>query len=198
MIILIDNFDSFTYNLWDYLTQCDIEVRVKKNTASYREVSKLNPKAIVLSPGPNRPEDSNELLPIIDHFHKKIPLLGICLGHQAMGTYFGAELIKSIDPRHGKITPISIMDSEPIFTSLPNPCKVVRYNSLTLNKIPDDFMVTASSLTYNDVMAIRHKNLPLIGLQFHPEAILTENGLKMLYNWKLSDYGQKIEPFHAV
>ncbi len=188
MILLIANFFSSTYNLKDYLNQTRDDVTVGSNTISDHEVERIRPDAIVISPGPNRPEHAGNILPLIGHFAGRVPILGICLGHQAIGMYYGAGLGHSVQPRHGKRTSVWVDIEDPIFQGINSPTVVTRYNSLTLTHLPDGFNLISEDHN-GEIMAIRHQNYPIIGLQFHPEAILTENGLKMLYNWKSSHYG---------
>ena len=136
---------------------------------------------LVLSPGPETPAKAGYLLQYIDKFHKVLPVLGICLGHQAIGEYFGAELVKAIRPMHGKISPV-YLKKDPLFDSLGKKIDVVRYNSLVLKNLPEELLNIAET-SEGEFMAIRHVTLPLWGLQFHPEAALTHEGLKLLKNW---------------
>ena len=181
MILVLDNFDSFTYNLVDYFKQLGIVCKVFRNNASLYEIKKFNYDAIVLSPGPGRPENSGSLMEVIDEYHSKLPILGICLGHQALGQYFGAEIVKAEKPMHGKVASIKLFDAL-LFKGLPSEISVVRYHSLMLSDLSPCLEMVAESIT-GTIMAIKHKSLSIYGLQFHPEAIMTEYGLEMLGNW---------------
>ncbi len=181
MILLIDNFDSFTYNLADYVLQTGTDCQVVRNTITLEALKNIDCQGIILSPGPETPQKAGNLMPIVDYFHDKIPLLGICLGHQAIGQYFGASLEKAIKPVHGKISEI-ICKQDLIFEEIPEKIKVVRYHSLILKTIPEILDITATTHT-NEIMAFRHKTLPVWGIQFHPEAVLTEFGFQMIKNW---------------
>jgi anthranilate synthase/aminodeoxychorismate synthase-like glutamine amidotransferase len=181
VVLLLDNFDSFTYNLADYLQQLSVECRVMNNRARLQDIRELPLKGIVLSPGPETPEKAGCMPELIAACYDKIPILGICLGHQALGQFFGARLEKAQKPMHGKISEIHCQDDY-LFHGLNRQLKVVRYHSLILNALPDCLSSIAQTVT-GELMAIKHKELPLRGLQFHPEAILTESGLAMLKNW---------------
>jgi anthranilate synthase component 2 len=183
LLLLIDNYDSFTYNLFDYFKQLHQEILVIKNDElTLSQIENLNFSGIVISPGPGVPKNSGNLMNIIDHWHYKIPMLGICLGHQALGTYFGCKLIKSPTPMHGKISKIATK-FHPMWANIPLPISVCRYHSLSLQILSDNILPTASSMDDNMNMAFAHKNLPIWGIQFHPEAILTEHGMVILNNW---------------
>lgn len=180
MILLIDNYDSFTYNLVDYFNQLGTQCSVKRNDEELDlDIELFN--AIVLSPGPGTPHTAGNLLGIVNHYVEKRPMLGICLGHQAIGEYFGSRLIKAERPMHGKISRITHV-GDPIFKDLANPFEAVRYNSLILEDVQSPLIETATSDS-GEVMALRHNVLPVWGLQFHPEAVMTKFGLKMLSNW---------------
>ena len=183
MIFVLDNFDSFTYNLCQYFGELGEEVTVfRPGQGSISDICTLDPELIVISPGPCSPNEADFALEVIDYFKGKIPILGICLGHQAVGQIFGARVIRAQIPVHGKLSLIS-HDGEGVFHDLPNPLKVTRYHSLALAKdsIPQELMVTAQT-SDGEIMGIRHTSLPLEGVQFHPEAILTERGLQLLEN----------------
>lgn len=184
MILMIDNYDSFTYNLVQYLFMLGQEVIVKRNDAiSVDEVMTLNPDMIVISPGPGRPENAGIIVELIKTAAGKIPLLGVCLGHQAIGYAFGAEIIKAKYIMHGKISPIE-HDGKSIFAELKSPLKVVRYHSLVLNKatLPECLDISAVS-DDGEIMGIRHKELLVEGIQYHPESILTTTGKRQLANF---------------
>lgn len=184
MIIMIDNYDSFTYNLVHYLEMLSEEVVVYRNDAiTLAEIERLKPSHILISPGPCSPNEAGISLAVIDYFKGKIPILGICLGHQAIAQSFGASVIRAKEPIHGKVFSIT-HDQSALFADLPNPMKVTRYHSLMVDtaKLPPDLRVTAWT---NDgvIMGLEHRNYPVYGVQFHPEAILTEAGLKLLSNF---------------
>lgn len=183
MVLLLDNFDSFTYNLADYLQQAGVHCHVVTNQTPLSEIKKLDFKGIVLSPGPETPEKAGNLMEVLKAFYNKMPILGVCLGHQAIGQFFGARLVKALKPMHGKVSEI-YCEPDSLFDGLQSPIKVVRYHSLVLHQLPETLLCTAST-AQGEVMAIKHKTLPISGLQFHPEAILTESGLAMLKNWLL-------------
>ena len=181
MLLLLDNFDSFTYNLVDYFGQLGVEAQVVRNDVKLEEIQKLPVQAIVLSPGPGTPQQAGVMMEVIRHYHAKVPMLGICLGHQALGEFFGATLAKGIRPMHGKISEISC-EPDAIFEGLPEKMPVVRYHSLVLRQVPESIKPLAHTLE-GELMAFRHQTLPLHGLQFHPEAALTTYGLDLLRNW---------------
>lgn len=182
MILVVDNFDSFTYNLVDYFRQLGLAVEVMRNNAPLESLLSSKYKGVILSPGPGMPKNAGNLMKVIEHIHEKIPVLGICLGHQAIGQFFGAEIIQAKKPMHGKISKIS-HGNDPIFNEIPANFNVVRYHSLICSNIPDQLEVIAESNT-GEIMALKHKTLPIHGLQFHPEAVLTDYGLEILRNWK--------------
>lgn len=181
MLLLLDNFDSFTYNLVDYFGQLGVEAQVIRNDVPLEEIKKLPVKAVVLSPGPGTPKAAGSLLEVIAYYHNKLPMLGICLGHQALGEFFGATLAKGLKPMHGKLSDI-ICEPDPVFAGLPARMQVVRYHSLVLHHTPESILPLAHTQE-GELMAFRHKELPLYALQFHPEAALTTYGLHMLRNW---------------
>lgn len=183
MILLIDNHDSFTWNLADILRRRR-QIRVIQNDElTLEEISGLNPAGIVLSPGPGRPANSGVSPDVVRHFAGKVPILGVCLGHQLIGELYGAEVVHAHAPVHGKTADIS-HSGEGIFRGLPQPLTVMRYHSLVLNAaaMPDCLHITATTAS-GEVMAIRHKILPLDGVQFHPESILTKGGEQILFTW---------------
>ena len=180
MILLVDNFDSFTYNLVDYFNQLDLEVEVQRNNTPLHKLQSANYKAVVLSPGPGKPEKAGHLMEVLEYYHDKIPVLGICLGHQAIGAFFNGKIIKSKRPMHGK-TSIIYHHGDALFGAIPNATKVVRYHSLMCSDLSDELAVLAET-EHGEIMAMRHKLLPIYGLQFHPEALLTEFGLEILRN----------------
>lgn len=181
MILLLDNYDSFTYNLVDYFRQLNIDVEVRRNDESFDEITVKKYTGVVLSPGPERPETAGRLLDFGRYYLGKLPVLGICLGHQAIGVLNGAELVKARRPMHGKISRISVSQSG-VFANMPKQINVVRYHSLVLKNLSTAFEVTAKTED-GEVMAIENLDLKAVGVQFHPEAIMTEYGLQMLRNW---------------
>jgi anthranilate synthase component 2 len=181
VILLLDNFDSYTYNLLDYFGQLGIGAHVVRNDVPLAEIEKYAFDAIVLSPGPGVPRRAGNLMAVIERYHQTKPMLGICLGHQALGEYFGSQLQKGRRPMHGKITDI-ICRPDPIFDNLPSPMPVVRYHSLVIGA-GNPALVPLAFSPEGELMAFRHASLPLYALQFHPEAALTTYGLAMLRNW---------------
>jgi len=182
-ILLLDNYDSFTYNLYDYLLQTGVECQVVRNdTLPVSEFEYLDFQAIVLSPGPKRPSDAGGMMGLIGQWHTRVPILGICLGHQALGEFFGARLIKSRVPVHGKTSFIR-HDDHPMFTGIPQRFEVMRYHSLLLESLGGTPLEMSAATDDGEIMAFRHRSLPLWGVQFHPESILTEFGLIFLKNW---------------
>ncbi|TPE45224.1 anthranilate synthase component II [Pontibacter mangrovi] len=181
MLLLLDNFDSFTYNLVDYFGRLGVEAQVVRNDVPLRELQKLPVEAVVLSPGPGTPQEAGSMMEVISHYHSRVPMLGICLGHQALGEFFGAKLEKGLRPMHGKISEINC-EEDPLFKGLPTSMAVVRYHSLVLRHTPESIKPLAHTQE-GELMAFRHKTLPLYALQFHPEAALTTYGLQMLQNW---------------
>jgi anthranilate synthase/aminodeoxychorismate synthase-like glutamine amidotransferase len=185
MLLMIDNYDSFTYNLVQYFGQLKQEVIVKRNDQiSLQEITDLNPDQIVISPGPCTPDAAGISLKTIEHFAGQIPLLGVCLGHQSIGQVFGAKVVRAKKVMHGKNSLIQ-HDGQGVFRGLNNPLNITRYHSLVLapDSLPDCLEVTARALKGDEIMAIRHKTLALEGVQFHPESIMSEQGLKLLSNF---------------
>lgn len=184
MLLIVDNYDSFTYNLYNYFLRLGVETIVKnRDEISISYIKLLNPEYIVLSPGPGRPYDDEILFKIIDEFKEKKKILGVCLGHQAVGVYFGLRLEKAIKPMHGIVDKI-IHDEKGIFKGIKNPLKVVRYHSLVLKEVENNKDIEISARTKRgEIMGIRHKIFKIEGVQFHPESIGTENGLDLLRNF---------------
>ena len=179
--MLLDNFDSFTYNLVDYFKQLNVTPKVFRNDQSMDQITKYNYKGVVLSPGPGLPEESGNLLEVIRYYVNKLPILGICLGHQAIGQFFEAPIINAEKPMHGKISKV-LLEKDYLFNNLPKEIRAVRYHSLILGNLPESLEIIART-EKNEIMAIRHKKLNIRGLQFHPEAILTDFGKMILLNW---------------
>ncbi|GAB3804175.1 anthranilate synthase component II [Virgibacillus kimchii] len=184
MILIIDNYDSFTYNLVQYIRQLDLNVMVKRNTeTTIEEIEYIKPSHILLSPGPGNPDGAGISLELTDHFHPHIPILGVCLGHQIIAQYFGAEIIKAKQPMHGMVSPIR-HDGKGIFQSMKNPLSVTRYHSLIVDSNTLPGCLEASAFSNNgEIMGLRHKSYPVEGIQAHPEAILTEHGINLLRNF---------------
>ena len=182
MILLVDNYDSFTYNLVDYFNQLGCEVEVKRNDVPLIDLCTDAYQGVVFSPGPESPEKANNLLDTIDYYLSRKPTLGICLGHQAIAQVLGATLEHAGYPMHGKISKISLEEGV-LFEGLPKEIEVVRYHSLINTDLPDSILPKAKTLT-GELMAFDTKpDIMAHGLQFHPEAILTQYGLDMLRNW---------------
>jgi anthranilate synthase component II len=185
LILLLDNYDSFTYNIYQYVSEEGEEVHVYRNDAiSIQEVERLAPEAIILSPGPGLPAASGICLELVSHFHQKIPILGICLGHQAIAEALGGSLRKAKLMKHGKTSLITHKNSG-LFRNLSQPLEVMRYHSYVVEKntLPHAFEITAESLEDGEIMAIKHQSLPLYGVQFHPESIGTTEGRNVIRNF---------------
>jgi anthranilate synthase component 2 len=182
MLLLIDNYDSFSHILADLIRQTGEELCVLRNDASLEEIEKIFFKGLILSPGPGIPSDAGNLLAVFEKFHRYIPVLGVCLGHQAIGEFFGAELVKSAFPTHGKVRKVKKTKAHPFTQNLPEHFQVTRYHSLQLQNLPDcleSILETESA----EIMGMAHKTLPILGIQYHPEAYLTEYGLELVKNW---------------
>ncbi|WP_420745444.1 aminodeoxychorismate/anthranilate synthase component II [Photobacterium damselae] len=189
MLLIIDNYDSFTYNLYQYFCQLGAEVKVVRNDEiDIAGIEALNPTHLVISPGPCTPNEAGISLAAIQHFAGKLPILGVCLGHQAMAQAFGATIVRAKQAMHGKTSPITHTDQS-VFHGLNNPLTVTRYHSLVVqaDTLPSEFMVTAWTTTLDgkrdEIMGICHKELALEGVQFHPESILTQQGHQLLANF---------------
>jgi len=184
MILMIDNYDSFTYNLVQYLGQLGHEVEVRRNDGvSLEEIRAMEPDAIFLSPGPGTPREAGITVDVVRRFHETIPIMGVCLGHQAIGYAFGADVVRAERIMHGKTSRI-ISDGKTIFRGLPNPFVAGRYHSLIVarDSLPP-FLSVSAETEEGEVMGIRHERYPLEGVQFHPESILTPNGKRILKNF---------------
>ncbi|MBU8877995.1 aminodeoxychorismate/anthranilate synthase component II [Bacillus sp. FJAT-29790] len=185
MILLIDNYDSFTYNLYQYFGELGKEIVVARNDQiTIEEIEKLKPEAIVLSPGPGRPEQAGLCIDVINSFYDRVPILGICLGHQAIGYAFGAIIKKAKNIMHGKVSKLKHNGSH-LFQYMPQPIDVMRYHSLIIQSgtLPETFQVLARSMDDDEIMAIKHEHYPLFGLQFHPESVGTAQGKPILENF---------------
>ncbi len=188
MLLIIDNYDSFTYNLYQYFCELGTDVLVKRNDElQFEDIERLMPTHLVISPGPCTPNEAGISLAAISHFSDKLPILGVCLGHQAIGQAFGASVVKAREVMHGKTSAIH-HNQQGVFKGLNRPLTATRYHSLVIaaETLPASFEVTAWSQHNGDVdeiMGIRHRTLPLEGVQFHPESILSEQGHQLLSNF---------------
>jgi para-aminobenzoate synthetase component 2 len=188
MLLLIDNYDSFTYNLYQYFCELGAEVKVMRNDQlTLTDIEQLAPSHLVISPGPCTPDQAGISLQAITHFSGHLPILGVCLGHQAMAQAFGAKIVRARQAIHGKTSPVR-HTGQSVFSGLNNPLTVTRYHSLVVSPetLPDCFEVTAWTEREggrDEIMGIMHKTLPLHGVQFHPESILSEQGHQLLDNF---------------
>ncbi|MGI9279433.1 MAG: aminodeoxychorismate/anthranilate synthase component II [Endozoicomonas sp.] len=189
MLLMIDNYDSFTWNLVQYFGELGQEVEVHRNDhITLEQVEALNPERIVISPGPCTPNEAGVSMEVIKRFSGKKPILGVCLGHQSMGQVFGGNIVRARKVMHGKVSPV-YHKGLGVFADLPNPVTTTRYHSLVIEKesLPDCFEITAWTQhedgSMDEIMGIRHKTLPLEGVQFHPESIMTDRGHDMLDNF---------------
>ncbi|UOQ97620.1 aminodeoxychorismate/anthranilate synthase component II [Hymenobacter sp. 5317J-9] len=184
-LLLLDNFDSFTFTLADYLRQLGAEVLVRRNDVTLPELQALTFDGIVLSPGPGAPAQAGVMPAVIKHYHQRVPMLGVCLGHQALGDFFGGTVTRAARPVHGKVSEMQCAPDEPLFAGLPATQSVTRYHSLLLQEPLPPTLVPLARTTgpVPELMALRHRTLPLYGVQFHPEALLTPHGLAILANW---------------
>ena len=194
MIVIIDNYDSFTYNIVQTIAAYVIEklhsdlVVYRNDEVDIEAIAKRRPERLLVSPGPCTPAQAGISIAAIRYFSDKIPVLGVCLGHQAIGEAFGGETVRAGRIMHGKTSPIT-HDGRGVYTGLPNPFDAMRYHSLVVNEanLPDCLMVTARS-DQGELMGLRHKTLPVEGVQFHPESIMTPNGVALLNNFLSPDY----------
>lgn len=195
MLLMIDNYDSFTYNLVQYFAELGAEVEVQRNDKlTISDIETLNPELIVISPGPCTPNEAGISLDVIHQFAGKKPILGVCLGHQAIGQAFGGNVVHAREIMHGKTSPVH-HNNVGVFKGLNNPLQATRYHSLVIKKetLPDCFEVTAWTEnpdgSIDEIMGVRHKTLPIEGVQFHPESILTEQGHQLLKNFLDEHHG---------
>ena len=190
MILLIDNYDSFSYNLFQLVGEVNPDIQVYRNDKiTIEEIENLNPECIILSPGPGKPENAGICIDIVKEFHDKIPILGVCLGHQAICAAFGGEISHAKRLMHGKSSKISL-DYDYLFKGLPSEINVGRYHSLSLveDTLPECLEIISKSRDDREVMAVKHKDYNVYGLQFHPESILTPDGLTIIRN-----FAEKVE-----
>jgi anthranilate synthase/aminodeoxychorismate synthase-like glutamine amidotransferase len=181
VILLIDNYDSFVHNLARYFKRLGHQTAVVRNDAvDSDEVARWQPSAIVLSPGPCTPREAGCSLELVRRFHATVPMLGVCLGHQAIAAAFGAQIVRAPEPMHGRVSPV-LHDGQGVFAGLPNPFSACRYHSLVVDEATLPSCLAVSARTADRVvMAVRHRDRPLVGLQFHPESILTAHGYALL------------------
>jgi anthranilate synthase component II len=185
MVLVIDNYDSFTYNLVQYLGELGARPVVRRNDAiTLDEIARLDPDHIVISPGPGRPEQAGITLEVIRRFGRGVPLLGVCLGHQAIGLAFGGEVVRASTPMHGKTSAID-HDGQGVFSDLSTPLVAARYHSLVVERgsVPAVLEIAAATRDDGTVMALRHRTWPVHGVQFHPESVMTPDGMKLLQNF---------------
>jgi len=184
MLLMIDNYDSFTYNLVQYLGELGADVHVHRNDAiTLEQIAAWEPSLIVISPGPCTPNEAGISVPLIQRFAGRIPILGVCLGHQAIGQAFGGRIVRAQRVMHGKLSPVT-HDGRGVFAGLPSPFAATRYHSLAIEtaSLPATLEVTATA-DDGEIMGVRHRELAVEGVQFHPEAILTEHGKRLLANF---------------
>jgi anthranilate synthase/aminodeoxychorismate synthase-like glutamine amidotransferase len=188
MVFVLDNYDSFTYNLVQYLGELGAKIEVYRNDElTVEEVEALKPERILLSPGPCTPGEAGILVPLIRHMAGRVPILGVCLGHQAIGEAFGGDVVRAAHLMHGKTSAVE-HDGKGVFTGLPTPLTCTRYHSLIVaeKSLPGELMVTARTAENGAgsvIMGLRHRTLPIEGVQFHPESVLTEGGRQMIKNF---------------
>ncbi len=185
MILMIDNYDSFTYNVVQYFGKLGAEIEVYRNDKiTIEDIEKRRPEALVISPGPCTPREAGISVEAIKYFAGKVPILGICLGHQSIGFAFGAKIRRARKLMHGKASLVH-HDGKFLFEGMKNPFSAIRYHSLVIDRdtLPDELEVTAESEDDREIMGIRHRKLPIFGVQFHPESILTEDGIRIIENF---------------
>ncbi|MBG9797569.1 aminodeoxychorismate/anthranilate synthase component II [Brevibacillus laterosporus] len=194
MIIMIDNYDSFTYNLVQFVGELGEELRVFRNDKiTLEEIENMKPDYLMISPGPCTPNEAGISMDVVRHFAGKVPIFGVCLGHQSIGQVFGGKIVRADRLMHGKTSEV-LHDGKSIFASIPSPFQAARYHSLVIQEesIPEEIEITART-PEGEIMAIRHRELPIEGVQFHPESIITQYGKQMLKNF-LTAYAKEIQP----
>jgi anthranilate synthase component 2 len=186
MILMIDNYDSFTYNIVQYCLELGADLKIIRNDElSVSEIEKLNPEKIIISPGPATPNEAGVSLDVIEHFKDTLPILGICLGHQSIGQVYGAKVVRAKNMMHGKTSTMNLLKPTDVFKTLPENFTATRYHSLVLDEdtLNDNIIVTARSDDDNEIMAIEIKDRPIYGIQFHPESIMSQYGYEILDNF---------------
>ncbi|KYJ87069.1 anthranilate synthase component II [Sulfurovum riftiae] len=186
MVLMIDNYDSFTYNVVQYCRELGADLKVIRNDEmNIEEIKALNPEKIILSPGPSTPDDAGVTLDVIKEFADTTPIFGICLGHQSIAQAFGGEVIRAKHMMHGKTSQVEVDADTPIFNGLPEEFRATRYHSLTVNKenLPENIIATSHSKDDEEIMSLQIKDKPIYGVQFHPESIMSEYGHEMLDNF---------------
>ena len=184
MILMIDNYDSFTYNLVQYLGILGSDVKVRRNDhVTVEEIDTMAPERLVISPGPGIPQTSGIIVPLIQRFYQRVPILGVCLGHQAVAVALGGKVVRASRLMHGKVSEIH-HDGQGVFHDVPDPFTATRYHSLAVEEatLPSSLEITARAED-GEIMGVRHKDYPVHGIQFHPESILTEEGMRILENF---------------
>lgn len=184
MILMIDNYDSFTYNLVQYLGVLGADVEVRRNDQiSLEEIEAMAPERLVISPGPGVPQSAGIIVPMIERFYQRVPILGVCLGHQAVGVSFGGRVVRSARLMHGKVSRI-YHDGRGVFRDVPDPFTATRYHSLAVESesLPSCLEISAKAED-GEIMGLRHRDYPVHGIQFHPESILTQEGMRILENF---------------
>ncbi|HAS58304.1 MAG TPA: aminodeoxychorismate/anthranilate synthase component II [Algoriphagus sp.] len=182
MLLLIDNFDSFSHMLADLIRQTGEELQVVRNDVSLAELKSIQFEGLILSPGPGIPKQAGNLMAILEEYHQRTPILGVCLGHQAVGEFFGASLVKNRKPTHGKVYAVNKVGQPELLENLPKTFQVTRYHSLQLQQLPQE-IIPILETNSGEIMGIQHSFLPIVGVQYHPEALLTEYGLELIHSW---------------
>ena len=186
MVLMIDNYDSFTYNVVQYCRELGADLKVIRNDEmTIEEIKALNPEKIILSPGPSTPDEAGVTLDVIKTFSETTPIFGICLGHQSIAQAFGGEVVRAKQMMHGKTSQVEVEKDTPIFKDIPKEFRATRYHSLTVNKtnLPEHIIATSYSKDDNEIMSLQIKDKPVYGVQFHPESIMSEYGHEMLDNF---------------
>lgn len=182
MLLLIDNFDSFSHILADLIRQTGQDLKMLRNDCTHQEIEALEFNGLILSPGPETPSKAGNLMNMLRQYHRQVPILGVCLGHQAIGEFFGANLIKNKKPTHGKVHSVYRVQNHEVLAGIPEKFSVTRYHSLQLSELPE-CLIPLLKTQENEIMGMVHRNLPIVGIQYHPEALLTEYGLRLIQNW---------------